>query len=230
MGFLGTIFGSSDSSELKAVNKSLIKRVQQLESQLTELQEKDADDYHEMVRENYLEQRRVNESQQDFEYRMQRDAKKAENRNADAIEEAKRLARNENKIVREKLEAEIAALKSDIRDLNLAAEEAQTDSDLAVQEGILEYRESHVEDIFKLEVKLAVSQGETKTAQAESKSKDAIIAVLTKMVEDRGGDVTEALELVSEIAPNVDLSNLSFNVTAAASPKQGGDQKKEGNK
>lgn len=231
MGFFGTIFGTSDEVELKESNKALVKRVKQLESEITEQREKDDDDYHEIYRENYLKQRKQDESQEDFEHRMERSSNKSEVRNQDAIEEAKRLARNESKVALSKKEEEVAELKSQIRDLELAAEEEQQETDLAIQEGILEYKEAHLEDVSKLQVKVATLEGEVKAAQADGKSKDQVIKILTDLLEDYGETNSQLVETISEVAPKINLEKIGFEVTVPVPAKQGGgEQKKDGNK
>lgn len=194
---------------------------------IEELREKLEDTRHDRNRANYLDVREVQEAHADDVRSYERELELAGERQQYAVNDAIERTRRENKAELAKRDETIAGLQSDNRELRRKLEEKQANTDLAIQEGILEYQQEHIGEMADLEVSLAKSQGETKTAQAESKSKDAVIAVLTKMVEARGGDVTEALELVAEVTPNVDLSNLSFNVTAPAAQKQGGDNKQK---
>lgn len=217
MGLFGNIFGGNGEND-RIANKALVKKVKTLEKALEKAQNDYSDLEHANYRSHEIEIREMREDFSDDINRMERE-------NDRKIEGAA----SENKKALEVKGVEIAKLKSEIQDLKLALEESVLDVDLQIKEGVLDYKTEHLKEVTDLEVKLAVSQGETKTAQAESNSKDAIIKVLTDMVEARGGDVTEALELVSDIAPNLDLSNLSFNVSAPASQKQGGDQKKKDN-
>lgn len=226
------IFGSSESeSELRTTNKALLKQLKAADVRIENLETELEDQQHETYRshENYV--RDLQEERADAEHR-------AERRTAERIEEIQEAADERVEEAEAKFEkqledkdTQIAELQSQIRTLELAAEEESLDVDLQVQEGINEYKEEHQEEVTSLQVKLATSEGQTKTAQAETKSKDAIIAVLTTQLESRGEDVESMIDFAKSVAPKVSLDKFQINVEVPApvtvQQKGGGDQQQK---
>lgn len=227
MGFFSKLFGDSDTSELKETNKALVQRITKLESENTELREQDADDYHEIQREAFLNERMRDESQADFEHRMERRETRSDECSEDAITAAKRTAAKEAQTALDKKADELAVAKSENRELTLQLEEQQQETDLAIQEGILEYKEEHLEDMVKLQVSNAELKGEVKAAQADGKSKDQVIKILTDLLTKSGETNASLVEAITEVAPKINLEKLGFEVTVPVAAKQSGEQKKQ---
>lgn len=225
-------FRTEDEAELRTTNKALLKQIKNLNRTIEELQEDLDEQAHETYRSHRMDVRDLEETLEDRDARYERDltnaTEKANQRADDRIEENDK--KNQQALVAK--DTKIAELQSTVRELELAAEEDTLDVDLQIQEGINEFKEEHSEDVTALQVKLATSMGETKTAQAYASSKDAIIKILTDLVESRGEDVSEMIEFaqetISAVAPTVDLSDISFNVNVPQQQtKNGGEQQKK---
>lgn len=232
MGFLTKLLGVPQDVQEAIEEKKSLQQLLKAERRVNEeLREEIADAEHNTYRYHQQDIREANEQVEDAEYRADRKVVVAGYKANDATADAKREARDEFQAKLDKSDAKIAELESTIRTLELEAEESQQDTDLAIQEGILEFREAHVEDVAKLQVKVATLEGEVKAAQADGKSKDQVIKILTDLLEDYGETNSQLVETISEVAPKINLEKIGFEVTVPVPAKQGGgEQKKDGNK
>lgn len=229
MSFFSRLLGyPEDASEAKIQIKALTKQVKNLTKENENLREEMEDADHDASRWQRRELREARESAEDAQYSADRQVALAEREAEDSSEDAARAFKKAHKAELDKKDVEIANATSKVRTLELQLKEKGQDTDLAIQEGILEYKEEHMEEVKNLEVKLAVSQGETKSAQAESKQKDIVIKVLTDLLTKAGETNDSLVEAITEVAPKINLEKLGFEVTVPAAAKQGGgDQKKQ---
>lgn len=224
------IFTTETENDLRSTNKALLKQLKAADRINESLQEQLDDQDHETYRSHTLEIRNMREDHEKEirEVRIARDfmMEKMETETDAKIERAAK----ENKAALSVKDTKVAELQSEINDLKLAKEEDTLDVDLQIQEGINEFKEEHGEEVSDLQVQLAKSQGETKAAQAETKSKDAIIAVLTAQMKSNHDDVETMVELAGNLAPKVSLDKFNINVEVPAPvtvTQKGGDNNKE---
>lgn len=228
MGFITRLLGvPQDVQEAITEKKAATEALKVANRTIADLRETIADSEHKTYRQHRLELRNADEDVEDVEYHADRKVTVAEEKATDAVEDAKRQAKREAKQSLDQADTKIAELKSVVRELELAAEEDEASSDLAIQEGILEYKEEHIKDVTALEVKLAEAKGQTLAAQADAKSKDQVIKVLTDLLEGHGEQVDSLIEAITEVAPKINLEKLGFEVTVPVAAKQGGGDNKQ---
>lgn len=241
MSFFRNLLGiPEDVSEAKATIKAQAKEIKRLSKQVEDLREEAEEAEHKQSRWDRLNNRKVQEDAEDevyaakrSEFVVSRDAKaRAEDAKFEAetkAEQSEVALKKAQRAELDKKDAEVVKLQSEKRELELKLKESQQDVDIAITEGILVYKEEHIEDLKNLEVKLATANGETKAAKAESAAKDEVIKAMTKLLEARGQDVTELIKTVTAIAPKINLEKLGFEITVPAQAKNGGDNKQKQN-
>lgn len=220
-------FKSANVSELEEEKKALLARVKENARTIENLREQISDMEHNTYRYHREEIRNLSEKLSDMETAHARDLAKVREH---ATETAKAEVKDAKAAFQKTLESKdetIAELRSEIRDLNLAAEESAQNIDLAIREGILEYTEKNLGEIAKLQVQVAELKGDIKAAKAEADAKGIVIKALEKQNEVSASQVADSMAIVRDVAPKVNLEKLGFEITVPAQAKQGGGEQKK---
>lgn len=226
-------FLGATEQEVRSTNKALTKKLIQAEKTIETLREEAENKSYEATR-FHREQLRnvVNECDDRLARYVREDVEKmqaAEDEHRDQI----RKIMDEHRALLAKKDEEIATLKSELREANLALAEETQDIDLAIREGIIEAKEGLtrevLEQINRFEIENAKLQGELKASKAETASKDAIIAVLTKQAGTFHDDVETMIEFAEGVTPKVNLDkfNINVEVPAPVMVTQKGDSKEQ---
>lgn len=210
---------SGDTQELLEERKLHLKQIKNLTKQVADLEEEIENAEHESDRWHREELRDAREDVEDSMHQADRRVQLAKDRADDSVYDATRRQMESHRAEIAKLQATISAKDVEIKNLKLAQEEEQADTDLAIQEGILEYRQTHLDELNVAEVKIAKLEGDVKAAQADAKAKDQVIAALTKLIDKQGTTQETLIEAVTDVAPKFNLEKLGFEVNVPVQTK-----------
>lgn len=200
---------------LRSENTNLTKEVKGLTKQITDERER-----HTEVEEARDKSNRKWRQEQDESNRQY--LRELENEKEDAVLDAEREAQKKIFAV------EDAATKK-VRE----AEAKVGNTDNAVKAAVLKVKEENLDTNTKLEVKVAVAQGETAAANARAEAAESLIETIQDLMESGAENAQTTLELVIGKIAEVKLDKFQVNVdvpapvmvNGAPQQKNGGDNK-----
>lgn len=226
MSFLGIGFIPADVQELRDEVKLFKNRVKELIRANDDLSEELSDRDHDTYRSHREELREAREKLEYAQASYEKSVAKIRQSCDEACEEIRKEEKAKYDKAKDAMEEQIAELRSSIRDLELAADEEAQDVDLAIREEVLNFKTDHLEDVSKLEVKIAKMEGLIEGSKGEGKANDSLVKALEGIIVSLREDLDSMIDHATAVAPKINLEKLGFEVTVPAQAR-GGEQKKQ---